>query len=132
MGDEEGAAQVCVQHEVPVFPGDFQGRFADIAASVVDEDVNFSVVRDRRGHHVLDALVFAHVQSQRQGLAAQRLDLGLERTQCCGVAAGDHKVRASAGEGAPEILAQAAAGAGDEGDFAGEGEGVVHTRGLGL
>ena len=41
-------------------------------------------------------------------------------------AAGDGEIGAGAGQGAGELLAEAAAGAGDEGGFAGEVEGVGH------
>ena len=40
LGNEEAAAQIRIEHKVPVVPGDFERRLADIAACVVHEDVN--------------------------------------------------------------------------------------------
>ena len=115
---EEGAAQVGVQDQVPIVPGDFQRRFAHVAAGIVDQHIDLAVVRDGGLDHGLDAVEAAHVQRQRQCPAAQRLDLGLERCQRRRVAAGDHEVSPRPRQRTAEVLAQAAAGAGDNGDFA--------------
>ena len=77
-------------------------------------------MRDRRIDHALDALVVSDVQRQRQRLAAQCFDLRLETAQRCRVAAGDDQVRTGPRKRAAKVLSQAAAGAGDDGDFAGE------------
>ena len=63
--------------------------------------------------------------AQRQCPAAQGLDFGLEGRQRGRVAAGDHQVRPGPGQRPAEVLAQPAAGAGDDGDLAGEIKRVV-------
>jgi len=54
------------------------------------------------------------------GTTSEGLDLLAERGELGGVAARHRDVGAGLREGAGEMLAQAAAGAGDEGDLAGE------------
>ena len=66
--------------------------------------------------------------STQDDAAAERFDLVGERFERSERAAGDGEVGAGAGQRAGELLAEAAAGAGDEGGFAGEVERVGHVR----
>jgi len=38
--DKEAAPQVGIEDQVPIFPGDINRRFADIATGIVDEDID--------------------------------------------------------------------------------------------
>ena len=40
LRDEEAAAQVGVEHQVPIVPGDVERGLAHVAAGVVDQDVD--------------------------------------------------------------------------------------------
>ena len=120
LRDEEGAAQIGVEHQVPVVPGDVERGLAHVAAGVVDQDVNLAERRSGCFRHVADAGLVADIERERERAAAEGFDLGLEGRQVGRIAAGDDQVGARAGEGAREILAEAAARAGDDGDLAGE------------
>lgn len=63
---KERAAQVGVEHRVPIFPGYVQGKFADIAASVVDQDIDMTEVCFDGGDSALDAAVVADVEDDRK------------------------------------------------------------------
>ena len=98
LGDEEGAAEVGFKDKIPVVPGDVQGGFADVAAGIVDEDVDL-----REGHlgglrHVLNAGLISDVQTERDGATAHGLKLCHEGEKILLVAAGEDEVRACAGE----------------------------------
>ncbi len=73
-----------------------------------------------RGDGLLDAVVIAHVERDPEGTAAERFDFLLKLGKRGRVAAGDDQVRTGTGERAAHVLAESAAGAGDEGDFAGK------------
>jgi hypothetical protein len=126
---EERAAQVRVQDEVPVVPGDVGGALADVAAGVVHEHVDPAVRIVRGVRHQPDALGVADVQRERDGAAAAVCDLLRERTEAVDVPAGDDEVRAGMRQRAGECLAEAAARARDDRDAAGQVEEVVrHAR----
>jgi len=36
----KATAQVGIENQIPIFPGDFQSGFANVAAGIVDEDVD--------------------------------------------------------------------------------------------
>jgi hypothetical protein len=120
LGDEEAAAQVGVEDEVPVVPGDLECGFADVASGVVDEDVDLADGFVGRGGHGLNAFLIAYVEGEGDGAAAEGFDLRDEWEQVVFAAAGEDEVCAGFGEGACEILAEATAGPGDDGDLAGE------------
>ena len=81
LGDKERAAQVRVEHQIPVVPGDIERGFANVAAGVVHEDVDLAEMRDGICGHLLDALVIANIECERQDSSAQRFDFGLETSQ---------------------------------------------------
>ncbi len=60
-----------------------------------------------------------HVERQRQRAAAQGLNLGLERRECRRVATGNDEVSARSRQRPAKVLAQPAAGTGDNGHLAG-------------
>ena len=64
--------------------------------------------------------MIADIEVDAAGAATEGLDLLAERGEFGGVAARHRDVGAGLREGAGEVLAEAAAGAGDEGDLAGE------------
>src|SRR5205814_1762417 len=99
--------------------------------SIVYENVNFSIMRDGGLDRGLDAVVVADIQRQRQSAPVELGEFGLKRGQRGGIATGNDEIGPGAGEGARKILAKATAGAGDESDFAGEGERIlVHGKGI--
>ncbi len=70
--------------------------------------------------HVLDAGVIAHIELERQRAAAEGAHFRFEFGQRVTAAAGEDQVGSSFGECASEILAEAAAGSGDQSDLTGE------------
>ena len=75
--------------------------------------------------HFLDAGVVANVQLEGNHAATQGGHFFFKGQQVIAVAAGDDEIRAGFRQGAREDLAQAAAGAGDDGYLAGEIEEFV-------
>lgn len=130
LGDEEAAAEVGVEDEVPVVPGDVEGGLADVASGVVDEDVDLGDEGVGFGGHGLDTLLAADVELKRDGLAAECFDFGDEGGQVGAFAGGDDEVGTGFGEGAAKVLAEAAAGSGDEGGLVGEVEGLGGVHGF--
>ena len=73
LRDKEGAAQVSVEHKIPIVPGDIECRLADVAAGVIYENqewVDYLIDRipvKRPGDvHDLDgAVVFLASESSR-------------------------------------------------------------------
>ena len=125
LRDEKTAAQVCIENQIPIFPSDFERGFANVAAGVVDEDVDVAEVFFGGGDHLFDAVVIADVEFEREGFAAEGMDFFLEFGEVGFIAAGEDQVGAGFGERASEVLAEAAAGTGDDGDFVGEVEEIV-------
>ena len=82
------------------------------------------------GDEFLDAGVIADVEFERCGAAAEGFYFAFEWGERVDFAAGEDEVGAGFGEGAGEMLAEAAAGAGDDGDLAGEIEEVVAGNGI--
>ncbi len=78
--------------------------------------------------HALDAGLVADVEVEGGDVAAESGDLVGEGLDVGAAAAGEDEVGTGAGEGAGEVLAEAAAGAGDESDLAGEVEEVFAHR----
>ena len=72
--------------------------------------------------HLLDAVLVADVEFERDGAAAERLDFFFEVGEMFALAAGEDEIGAGFGESASEVLAETAAGAGDDGDFTSEVE----------
>lgn len=76
LGEEEGTAEVGVEDEVPVVPGDFGGGFADVATGVVDEDVDGACGGDGVFYGGLDAFEGRDIEDDGEGAAAEGFDAG--------------------------------------------------------
>jgi hypothetical protein len=125
---EESASQVGVEHQVPVVPRDIGGALADVAAGVVDQDVEAAERRLRGIRHTPDAALVTNVEFQRHDAPAEQGDLFFKWFQRRDRAAGDDQVGAGPGERAGERLSKTAAGASDNGDAAREIERIRHGR----
>ena len=79
------------------------------------------------GGHALDAGVIAHIEFERQRAAAEVTNFRFEFGEGFAMAAGEDQVCSRFGQCASEILAEAAAGTGDQGDLAGEVEERVRS-----
>ena len=75
LGGQEGAARVDLVHQVVALHVGGQGAGELDGRGVVDADIDAAEGRRRLFHGVLDAGLVAHVDDQRQGLAAGLLDL---------------------------------------------------------
>ena len=73
-----------------------------------------------------DAVVVGDVERHDVGIAAFGLDLGAQALQPLDPAAGERDAGAGLGENARELRAEAARGAGDEGDSAREIDLIAH------
>ena len=122
LGNEKAAAQIGVEDEVPVVPCNVERGLADVAAGVVDENMNLAEGGFGFCRHLLDALLVADVELERNGAAAERRDFRFKCGERFARAAGEHQVGSGLGERARKILAKAAAGSGDDGYLAGEVE----------
>ena len=98
LRDEERPAQVGVENEIPVVPGDLGGALADVAAGVVDQDVDLA-------ERVCAASAIARMlaslrtsSSSGHDPPAQRRDFLLERAQRVERAAGDREIGAGPGQ----------------------------------
>lgn len=64
LGQEEDVAQIVFEAEVPIVSDHFGGWFADVAAGLIDEDVELVVERVEGGGGRLEAGVVAHVEGE--------------------------------------------------------------------
>ena len=85
LGDEERAAEVRVDDCVPVVPGDVDGRLADVAAGVVDEDVDLAELANASATARWMLAVVADVELDAGDPAAERPDLVGQRLERRGV-----------------------------------------------
>src|SRR5580698_10706827 len=114
------AAQVRIEHKIPVIPRYIESRLAHIAACIVHEYMNLPECGFGLGSHVLDAPLIAHVELERDDTTAQRFYFRLKRCEGFAFAAGENQVSTSTSQSAGKVLAQPAAGSGDERDLSGE------------
>ena len=121
LRDEEAAAQVGVEDQVPVVPGDVEGGLAHVAAGVVDEDVDLAEGGFGFGAPCSRCWRWSRTSSSSATARRPRASISASKgARVSRLAAGEDEVGAGVGERAGEVLAEAAAGAGDEGDLAGE------------
>ncbi|MNT38409.1 hypothetical protein D3C72_1745990 [compost metagenome] len=117
LGRQEGAVHVDGLHLLPVRVGEVFDRVDDLDAGVRDQDVDTAV----GGRDLVDALVhgvFAgDVHRHAHCLAARLLDFAGNGVRAGLVQVGDRDGRACAGEGQGDLFADAAGGAGHDGDF---------------
>ena len=133
LRDEKTSAQVCIENQIPIVPGDFESGFANVAAGIVDEDVEMAVDVFRSRCEFLDASLIADIEFEGGGAATEGADFFFKQSEVVvligALAAGEHEVGSGPGECAREILAETAARAGDDGDAAGEVEEVIRYMG---
>src|SRR5262249_25057797 len=120
LRDKKAAAQVCIEDRVPIFPGNIEGGFADIAARVVYKNVELAEFPFCGCCHFFNAVLIANVEFQRKRAAAGRFDLIFKRQETFVIAAGENKMGTSVRKSARKDLTEAAACAGDDGDASGE------------
>jgi len=129
LRDEKAAAQICVENQIPIIPSDFERGLANVAAGIVDQDVEMAVDVFGSRSKFLDVLLIADVEFEGGGAAAEGPDFFFKGRERFAAAAGEDEVGAGFGECAREILSEPAACAGDDGDAAGEVEEVIrHMR----
>jgi hypothetical protein len=131
LRNEETASQICVENQIPVVPRDVDGGLAHVAAGVVDEDVDLAEGGSGVGDKFLNAGVIADVEREGCCAAAEGFHFAFERGKRIDVAAGEDEIGASFCESAREMLAEAAAGAGDDGNLASEIEKIFTGSGIG-
>jgi hypothetical protein len=132
LRDEEGAPGIGVEDEVVVFLADVDqlARVAD--PRVVDEDVDGARLGLGTGHGRTDARDIGDVEGHDVCGAAFGLDLGAQLLEPLGASRREHDLRTIGCERAREARAQAAGGAGDEGNLSCEVEGGRHGGGCRL
>ena len=122
--EEEGSAQVDLPDEVEVAGLDGLDGAGDEDGGVVHEDVDAAPFLDDAVDARGDALGVAHVHAHSEGFATVAADGIGDGVDGAGEAlvadllgaGGNGDFRASGGEGDRNVLADAAAGAGDDGD----------------
>jgi hypothetical protein len=129
----EDAGKVDVEHEVPVGVGVIGGRCAFNEAGVVDEDIEVALPRDGVGDEALDGGAISEIGGDGvvAGGGGERGEFGGDGGEFRGFAAVENHIGAGVGEGEGHGAAKALGGAGDEGDAAGEAEGLVEVGGHG-
>ena len=115
-----GAFQDGVDHGVPVRFRHLEQVLVAGEAGVVDQDVDAAVGARCLVGHGPHLAVVADVQHGADGLEAGFLQAGDSLAHGVGVDVGDHDARAFARQRQGRGVADAAAGSGDDGDFAGE------------
>src|SRR5690606_21557760 len=148
-GDVDDAAAAVLAHQLAGFDGHeevaadvhvnglLEGRQIGVqdvrelrvGGGVVDQDVEAAELLADLREHGLDLLHLADVAGDRSGLAAGSVDGVGNRLATVDLAAGNDHVRALLGQQLGDGFADAAAGAGNEGDLAVEVEqvGLGHT-----
>src|SRR5207244_8365818 len=71
LRNEKTSAQICVQNRIPIFPGNFECGFADVSASIVDENVEMAKSGFGVGDHLVDAVLIAPVELEMNCEAAE-------------------------------------------------------------
>jgi len=123
LGEEEGRAQVDVQHQVPV--GDGHGREAAgrVGAGVIHQQVQPGFVGPERLREPLRTLRIGQVRAEADaGSADGGDDLFGRLAGAAGIAAGDVGLHAPLDEARRDHPADAARAPGDQGDLAGDVE----------
>src|SRR6266702_6127939 len=75
LGDKKTAAQISVEDFVPVIPGDIDRGLADVAACVIDKNVEMPKRIFRGCNHSFNARLIAHVEFKRDGVATAGFNL---------------------------------------------------------
>ena len=118
LGEKERALQVHVEDGIVVLLGDVPESGALLDAGVVDEDVAAAELLPRLVNEVLGVSKNRDVGPDHDGFAARDLDLAASAFGGVDVVAVvDDAVGTLLGEAFGDCLADAGAGAGDDGDF---------------
>ena len=115
-GGEKRAVEVDAQKLLPVRELEFIERGDDLDAGIAHEHVDLSELLDRACHAGLDLLFVRHVHDDADRLAGVA-ELRRRRVGGLLIQIGDHDLCALAGEGGGDLLADAAGGAGHDGNF---------------
>ena len=78
LRDEERAAKVRVEDQIPIIPGHVDRLLPHVAAGVVHENVEARVRFRRVADHAADARLIAHVELERHGPASHGFDFFLK------------------------------------------------------
>ncbi len=116
LGGEEGAVEMDRQQLLPVGEREVDDRLDDLDAGVADQDVDLAVLGHGVGDALLDLGLVGHVHGDGEGIASLGLDLGCGLAGGIEVEVGDHRDAAFGCEAEGDFLADAAGGAGDDGN----------------
>jgi hypothetical protein len=120
LADEEGAFEIDRTREVEISLGHVLGSVLRAQAGVVDKDVDRTGCRKRLVDGVCNLVELRHVHLHADGTATEPLDLAGDPRRTRSIAQAKHDICAGVGKGERDRLAEAACGAGDEGDAAAE------------
>ncbi len=127
LGAEEQAFQIDIHEAIPMLLGDLQSWLRDVDACVAYKDVNPAKALCGRLDHSIDTLQRPDLQIQGQSFTAHFTDLGRHRLSTIQGTTGDDDVGASIGQCQGNTIAEAFAGACDNGDLVGQPEiGELH------
>ena len=113
LAAEKKTGQVGVQDPTPVLFGYFQGRFGDVDAGVVDQDIDATEMLKGLFHPFFNIGFLGNVHRHHQTPAAELADFLGGLLQLTDRAAGGDDVGAIAGQALSQVAADASTGAGD-------------------
>ena len=114
---QKGVIEVDGEQLLPVGEFELLQRRHDLDPGIAHQDVDAPEGLGRGGDPSFDLAFTAHVHRDAQRPSVGRGQLGGCRFGRGRIEIGDHDLRALAGESAGDLLADAARGAGDDGDF---------------
>jgi hypothetical protein len=116
LGNEKATSKISFEYQVPIVPGYIERWLSDIAAGIVDEDIEMAKGSFGCGDHFLDTIVAADVELNGKGAAAQRFYFRLEWGKANKIAAREHKIRPGLRQSARHVLTEPSTGSGNERD----------------
>ncbi len=120
---QEGAVEMDAQEPLPVGELEVLDRGDDLDAGIAHQHIDLAEMLDRLGDAGIDRVLAGHVHDHAQRLA-RSAELGGDRVGGGLIDVGDDDLAALAHVGLGNLLADAAGGAGDDGNF------VLHTHEL--
>ena len=111
---EQGAGEVCIEHQVPIFRGEILRLLAHGGAGIVDEDVEMAEAPDGRLHRGVARRFFQHVEFDEFGARAGGAQFGERGGGFRLVASGNRNRGAGGGKALRHSEADAAIAAGDQ------------------
>src|SRR5258707_12803366 len=79
LGHKKTAAQIGVENYIPIFPGDFERRFADVEAGVVYKNIEMGNGGLSGADHGFEAVLIAKGEFETDPARAEQRDCGVER-----------------------------------------------------